>query len=153
MHMWRWSKWNCQITGETAPTGHLLSQNEAFSTGIRLHLTELLAKGAPWDPPNKPSCCQASRLPSTNWQQRPVAEDSTYTTHWTWGTLAGVNTEPSPLHASIFGTGRYSARYHMRNINTKPATNLLIYNSVLPARYSGVIVAHCWSNQPISDLT
>lgn len=39
-----------------APTGHLMSPNEAFSTGVGLHLIELLTKGARRESTN--SCCQ-----------------------------------------------------------------------------------------------
>ena len=33
--------------GDRVPVGHLLSPNEAFGTGIRLHLIGLLAKSTP----------------------------------------------------------------------------------------------------------
>jgi hypothetical protein len=45
------------------------------------------------------------------------------------------------LHESVFGTGRYSAHYQNRNVNTKPATNPVIYNGDLPERYAKAMVA------------
>jgi hypothetical protein len=49
--------------------------------------------------------------------------------------------EPSPLHYSVFTTGRYFAPYKRRNVNTNPATNSLIYNGILTARYASAMVA------------
>ena len=37
--------------GDRVPTGHLLSPNEASSTGTALHSIELLAKGVSWNSP------------------------------------------------------------------------------------------------------
>lgn len=42
---------------------------------------------------------------------------------------------------SIFGTGRYSARYQKRKGNTNPTTNSLICHGVLPARSASLMVA------------
>lgn len=47
------------------PVGHLLS-NEASSTGVWLHLINLLAQGAPQESPNNPDCYQDYRLLSAN---------------------------------------------------------------------------------------
>lgn len=43
--------------------------HETFSTGVGLHLVELLAKGVLWESLNNPGFCQDYRLLSTNrWQ-------------------------------------------------------------------------------------
>ena len=52
--------------GDRAPTGHLLSPNEASSPKIGLHIIELLAKGIPWESPNNTSYFQDYRLLSAN---------------------------------------------------------------------------------------
>lgn len=48
----------------------------------------------------------------------------------------GSYLDPSTLCSSIFGRERYPEGYQKRNINTNPATKPLIYNAVLPAKYS-----------------
>ena len=48
MHIWRQSKWNHQIIGETTPKGHSLFPNEASIIRIYLYLIELLDKRDPW---------------------------------------------------------------------------------------------------------
>lgn len=48
--------------------------------------------------------------------------------------------ELSPLNASVFSTGRNSAYYHRRNVNTKSVANSLIYIGVLPAVYARTMV-------------
>lgn len=57
-----------------------------------------------------------------------MVEDKTYTTHWIRGTPTVAYIEPSPLqpsplYASVFGTGRYPPQYQNRKVNTRPATN------------------------------
>jgi hypothetical protein len=58
----------------------------------------------------------------------------------TQGSQADASIEPSLL-VSIFGTERYSAYDQRNNKNNNPATNLLIYNGVLPVRYAKSTVA------------
>ena len=123
--MWRWSKWNHQIMVEDiVPTGHLLSPMEASSTGVGLHLIELLAKGALCESPNDTGCCQDYRLFSTNWQQGPNAKDNLYTNHWTWRGQTSAYVEPSLLYSTVFCSGVCSEQLHMENMNTKPYTDL-----------------------------
>lgn len=119
--------------------GHLLSQN-LRDTRTELHLIELLAKGVPWKSPNNPGCCQDYKLLSTNWQQGPVPEDYTHTTHWTWRDGAGTYIESSPLCSCFFGIGRYSAGYQKKNVYTN-ATKPLICNAVLPENYAREMMA------------
>lgn len=64
--------------GDVAPSGHLLSPNEASSTGNGLYPIKLLAKEVPWEHPNNPGYCQGS--PQVN-SKAPIAEDNTYATH------------------------------------------------------------------------
>jgi hypothetical protein len=52
--------------GSRASTGYLSSPNEASSTRNGLHLIKLLAKGAPWEPPNNLGYCLGYLLLSTN---------------------------------------------------------------------------------------
>lgn len=49
--------------------------------------------------------------------------------------------EPSTLCAGVFGTGRCPALCQKRNINTKPATDLLLYSGLLPESDAGKVVA------------
>lgn len=49
--------------------------------------------------------------------------------------------EPLPLHASFFGTEKYSEYYQWRNTNTKQATTTLIHNGVMLAKHASAIVA------------
>lgn len=41
----------------------------------------------------------------------------------------------------VLGTGRDSAGYRKRNIDTNPATVLLVYIAVLPVKYARATVA------------
>ena len=66
---------------DIAPTGYLLSPNEASSTVIGLHLIELLAKEVPWESSNNSGCYLDCRLLSTKKHQVPIAEDNIYITH------------------------------------------------------------------------
>lgn len=52
--------------GADCPNWQSHVANKASSTGVRLHLIELLDKGAPLQSPNYPSCCQDYKLLSTN---------------------------------------------------------------------------------------
>ena len=52
--------------GGSAPTGHLFSPNEASSTGIGLHLLELLANEVFWKFPKNPGYWQDHGLLSTD---------------------------------------------------------------------------------------
>lgn len=130
--------------GDRPPAGHLLSPNEVFSTRTELHIIELLAKVNP-----QPSqTCQDHRLLSTSWQQGPIPEDSTtLPTEQVWVELVPTQSCPSSLHTSVFVTERYFSHYQKRNVNTSPATNLLIYNAVLPARSARAKVSQSLSNQ------
>jgi hypothetical protein len=47
--------------------------------------------------------------------------------------------EPSPLHTSLFGAGRYSSGYGKRNLDTNSAIKLHL-KSICPAYKKG------WSN-------
>lgn len=53
---------------DRAPTGYLVSPNEASSNEVGLHLIHFLflAKEVPWKPPIKLICCLEYRLFSTN---------------------------------------------------------------------------------------
>lgn len=66
-------------SGDRVPSGYLLSLYEAFSTRIGLHLTGLLARGAPWESTKNPGYYQNYTLFFTNWKQSPIAEDNIYT--------------------------------------------------------------------------
>ena len=102
---------------DRATANHLLSPNEASSTGIGLYILDLLSKGVSWECPNNTGHCKDSRLFSRNWQKGPVAEHNTFTTHWTWRNWSGAYIEPLLLHASVFGTGSYSAHYQNRSVH------------------------------------
>lgn len=82
---------------------------------------------------------------STDFQQGPITEDNTYTSHWTWRCQDDAYIVPSPLHSSVFGTERQSAPYQKRNRNTNPAIDPWIDNGVLPSRYvSATVVQSSW---------
>jgi hypothetical protein len=63
---------------DRAPTGYLLSSNEASSTRDGLHLIESLAKGVSLETPNKAKAISGS--PQTD-GKTTFAEDNTSTTH------------------------------------------------------------------------
>lgn len=44
--------------GDNVPTRHLLPLSVTFTARNELRLVELLAKGAPKEPPNNSGCCQ-----------------------------------------------------------------------------------------------
>lgn len=72
------------------------------------------------------------------------------TTHWTWSSWAAAYTGHS-LSPYMLGldTERCPTCYQI-NINTIPASNLSIYNGVLPAKIINPTLAwSCGSNQPI----
>lgn len=80
----------------------------------------MLSTGILWERENIPGCFQAYGLLSINWQQGPIGEYNTCTTHCTWRTQAGPYLEPRNLHSSIFSIKIYSAHYQRRKINTNP---------------------------------
>jgi hypothetical protein len=45
-----------------------------------------------------------------------------------------------PLCSRVFGTGRDSAGYKKKDVNTSPDTKPFIYKAVLPAKYGGATV-------------
>ena len=49
---------------DVAPSGYLLSPNEASSIGYRIYLIELLRNDNLWKPPNNPRYCQGYWLRS-----------------------------------------------------------------------------------------
>ena len=109
--------------GDSDQTEHSLSPSEAFSTSNGLYLIELLAKGIHQELSNNPGCGLNYILLSTNWQQ--------------------------DLHILFWHLWyrRCSAQYQSRNANTNPATNTLISNAALPARYVSKMVAqHLWKS-------
>ena len=55
---------------------------------------------------------------------------------------------PFFLLTNICSAGRYSAYYQRRKVNANPATNPLIYNSDLLARYTSARVAQSLWEQP-----
>jgi hypothetical protein len=126
---------------DIVPTGHLLSPMEASSTGVGLHLIELLAKGALCESPNDTGCCQDYRLFSTNWQQGPNAKDNLYTNHWTWRGQTSAYVEPSLLYSTVFCSGVCSEQLHMEKHEHQAIHRPLIYHSVLSAEYAGTMVA------------
>ena len=56
--------------------------------------------------------------------------------------------ETSLSCSNLLGAGRYSSGYRKRNVDTNPATNASVYNGVLPARYTSVMVAQSLSREP-----
>lgn len=125
--------------GDKIPPGYLLPPDKNSSTRTRFHLIELFAKEIPWELPNNSGYCHNHMLLSTNRHQGPTVEDNTCITFWTQTGWAG--TYRVPLCSSDFGTGRYSVCYQKSSINTKPATDLVIYNGVLLLRYHRVMMA------------
>lgn len=95
----------------------------------------------PWQSAVNPRCCQDYRLFSTTWWQGLIADGNTYTTHWMCKSQVGVYIDHSPSDSVIFGTVIMALRRRNTiNINTKAA---MVFNlhGILPARYSGTMVA------------
>lgn len=132
--------------GNRTPIGHTLSPNETFSNGNRLHLPEFLAKSFPWEPLNNTDCCQNYKLYKL--MAKPYYWKNNHTSHWIWRSWACAYIETSPEWTNVFGSERYSAHYQMRNVNTNPATNSLIYNCVLLVRYARAMLARTLWEQP-----
>lgn len=123
-------------------TGHLLLPNKASSTEMELHLIELLAKGVSWKPPSHVGyVCQCCRVLSTKWWQDPIGENNTHRTHWTQRSWDSSYIESSSPCSCFFSTGRSSEGYQKSYLNTNQVTNPLIYNGVLPTRYTRTVVA------------
>ena len=121
--------------GDRIPTGHLLSPNETSSTGIGLHLVEMLVKGVFWESPNNPDGCS----PQTD-GQAPLLE-TTPTQLIKHGEVQLVPTESFHhcTQGSFVQEGTLSAT--KGETHTNPAANPLSYNGVLPARYARAMVA------------
>lgn len=67
--------------GDATSTRHFPPLNETCSVRDRSQLFELLAKGAPWKPPNESDYCQRDWVLSTNGRQDPIAKDNIYISH------------------------------------------------------------------------
>ena len=80
----------------------------------------------------------------------PIAEYNTHTSHWIYRSWGGICIEPSPWHATDFGTGRFSVHYQMRSVNINPGTNPLIHSGVLPANYARAMAAQSLWESPVS---
>lgn len=52
--------------GSRVPSDHFLSSNETSKTKSAFYSIELLAKEAPRQSPDKPSCCKENRFLSEN---------------------------------------------------------------------------------------
>lgn len=101
-----------------------------------------------------------SRLLSTNWKQDPIVECNTYTTHKTKRSqpklLPTYSIAATRTCSSLFGTGKYQARYQKKNINL--ATNhkpfYVQWCPTCKIWYARAVVHNaCENNQSISDLT
>lgn len=93
---------------DRATTGHIFSQNEATSTRNGLNLIVLLAKGAPWEPPDNPDCGQDYRCSSQTDSQTLLNSLNMDTEK-----QSKCHTEPSPQWASVFGAGRHTTQWEM----------------------------------------
>ena len=106
-----------------APTGYLLLPNEASSTGIGLHLIELLAKGISWESPDVPGCCQDSKAALHKLTARPHG--------WRKNLHNPLDMEKlswdlQSLHFYVpaaLVTGRYSACHQKRHTNKHQASH------------------------------
>lgn len=85
-------------------TGYILLPSEVSSTGIGLHLFELLLKGIPSKSPNNPGYYLEYRLLSTNWEQSSITEGNTYTTHCALRCWTSAYIESSLSWFSVFVT-------------------------------------------------
>lgn len=119
-----------------------VSKNKASSSGIGLHLTELLGKGVHENPKQTiPKLSPRHCSPQTD-SKAPLL-----TTTSTWFIDHG-DAEPSLLCSSGFGTGRYSACYHKRSTNAKPAANPLMDLGILKD-----VLEHWWGKAQGTDQT
>lgn len=149
MYIWGWSKSpNTGVDRDT--TSHFFSVNEASSSEFGLHLIELLAKEAPWESPNNPSCCQA--LLSTNRQEGPIPKDNTYIIHWTLRCQAVVYVEPPSCFQHL--CYRCFACYQKEYVNTKTTTSPLPTMVYCLQEMLGQGWHKAWeNNQAIFDMT
>ena len=67
--------------GDRTPVGHLLSPNEASSTGTGFHLIELLVPGVYGSPQTTQAVDKLIGCSPQTDDNVPFAEDNTYTTH------------------------------------------------------------------------
>lgn len=86
-------------------------------------------------------CCHDYCLLSTNGQEVPIVEKKSATQIIVHGEIKLMPIESSNLCNSVFRTGRYSADYQKRSINTNTATEDLIFNRVLPDRCALAMVS------------
>ena len=120
--------------GDQTPTGYLFLPPETSNTRTRSNLTGLLAKGVPWKPLNNLSCCQkVGCSPQTDSKDPLLKKTSTKPINmekknW-WLPRAFISI---CWHLSLCNV---CLHYQWRNENTKPATNPLVYNGILPATY------------------
>lgn len=110
--------------------------NDASSTRIGLHLIDFLAKVVPMKIPQQPRLLPRSWTALHKLTLRTQCWSQFLYNSLNMEQSAGSYIEPSSLHSSIFGIGRYSPSFHKRNINIKPAITPMIHNGVLLAVYS-----------------
>jgi hypothetical protein len=122
--------------GNRAPPGYLLSPKEAFRTRNELSLIKFRAKG---NPKTTQSIDKAiGGFPQTN--HKAVLLEKVYAQLIEYGEVMLVPKESfHPCRPEC---------YQRRKVNSKPATNPLIYNGELPTRYAGAIVAQTLLVQP-----
>lgn len=117
--------------GDRVPTGHLLSSKEASSTRTGLHPIELLTQRSCGNLHTtqvvaKTTGCSNSRAPLL--KKSPTYSQSMDRSSWC---LDGTHT-PFPTFQCLWYR-RYSTGYQERAVNTNPAANPFIYNTVCPA--------------------
>lgn len=94
----------------------------------------VLTQGIPWESLNNPACCQSytSCSPKTD-DGKTLFAAETYPGHWAHNSWTG---------AYLVFLAMKGAPYTFKGETiTNPATNPLIFNNVLPARYTIVRVA------------
>lgn len=110
--------------GDGIPNGHFSSPREISSTRNGLYLIKLLT---PTGTLREHKLLLRLLVVLHKLMVSRIAEDNTRVTHRTWRSQAGAYREPPFLQISIHGTGRYSACYQSRKVNTSLATSPLVY--------------------------
>lgn len=86
--------------------------------------------------PKQPRLLLRQKVAYHNQTMRSAAEDKSLLIHLAWRSWTDACMEPLPPCSSLFGTGRYSASYWKRDVNTNPACKIFDLSSVLPTKYA-----------------
>lgn len=118
IHVQRWSKWMLlNYRKDSSSTWHILSPNDDYIAKNGLHLIQLLAKAAPWEPQNNSGHFEGYWLLYTNKKASLLATTPIQLTKHR-------EKESSSMVNRDHCIGRYSAPYPpQKKVDTNPAIN------------------------------